>query len=163
MALRMLPIARPCTESFAAMSGVTSKRFCASCEKHVHDLSAGTEEEARALFQKNRGERLCVRFAKDAAGNVRFRGAAIAAALSLAACGSNAVDASTPNAVNAPIMSEAPTEKTDVTNANGEVDVDMGDSIPDDDDRCPDVPTTESISDGCPAASATSSPSDAGK
>jgi hypothetical protein len=157
----MLPVARPCAESFAAMPGDTSKRFCSSCDKHVHDLSAGTEQEARALFEKNRGVRLCVRFAKDGAGNVRFRGAAIAAALSLAACGSNAVDTATPNDVNAPIMSEAP--KTDVTNTNGDVDVDMGDSIPDEQDRCPDEPTTESISDGCPAVPATSDPIDAGK
>jgi hypothetical protein len=163
MALRMLPIARPCAESFAAMSGDTSKRFCSSCDKHVHDLSAGTEQEARALFEKNRGAALCVRFAKDGAGNVRFRGAAIAAAISLAACGSNAVDATTPNDVNAPIMTEAPQTKTDVTNANGDVDVDMGDSIPDELDRCPDQPTSESISDGCPDVPATTDPIDAGR
>jgi hypothetical protein len=160
MGFRLLPIARPCNASFASMRGDATKRFCETCNKHVHDLSAGTEEEARALFEKNRGERLCVRFAKDTFGNVRFRGAAIAAALSLAACGSTPVDASTPNDMNAPIMSEAP--RADA-NENADVDVDMGDSIPDTTDRCPDEPTTESIADGCPDTSATSDPIDAGK
>ena len=93
MGFRLLPIARPCSESFTSMPGGESKRFCASCDKHVHDLSAGTEEDARALFAANRGQRVCVRFAKDAAGNVRFRAAAMATALSLAACGSNPVEA----------------------------------------------------------------------
>ena len=128
------------------MPGGDAKRFCASCDKHVHDLSAGTEEEARALFAANRGERVCVRFKKDGAGNVRFRGAAMAAALSLAACGSNAVDTSTPNDVNAPIMTEAP--KTEVA---PEGDYDMGDGVPDVQDRCPDETDVDpGDSDGCP-------------
>lgn len=158
MAFRLLPIANPCAASFAKMPGTETKRFCASCDKHVHDLSAGTEEEARALFAKNRGERVCVRFAKDAAGNVRFRGAAIAAALSLAACGSNAVDATAPNDVNAQIMSEVPGAKTNAPTPIADVDVDMGDSIPDNADVCPDEPTAESIADGCPNPGNAASP-----
>jgi hypothetical protein len=157
----MLPVARPCAASFAAMPGDATKRFCASCNKHVHDLSAGTEADARALFEKNRGERVCVRFAKDSAGNVRFRGAAMAAAISLAACGSNAVDANAPSDVNGPIMSEAP--KTEVANTNGEGDYDQGDSIPDSIDICPEAPTNESIEDGCPAVPNSVDPIDAGK
>ncbi len=129
---RLLPIAKPCNESFAAMPGDESKRFCESCNKHVHDISEGTEEDARALFAANRGHRVCVRFAKDSAGNVRFRSAVIAAAaISLAACGS-------PNATSSAV--EDPSS----------IDRDMGDAIPDVDDVCPDDPTQADIDDGCP-------------
>ena len=145
MGFRLLPIARPCSESFTSMPGGESKRFCASCDKHVHDLSAGTEEDARALFAANRGQRVCVRFAKDAAGNVRFRAAAMATALSLAACGSNPVEAVAPNDV-VTSMSEAP--RTEVA---PEGDYDMGDGIPDVQDRCPDDPSPNDIEDGCAA------------
>jgi hypothetical protein len=146
MGFRLLPIARPCSESFASMPGGESKRFCSSCDKHVHDLSAGTEEEARALFAANRDRRVCVRFAKDGAGNVRFRAAAMAAALSLAACGSNSVDAVAPSDVVTP-MSEAPKPE-----AVPEGDYDMGDGVPDVQDRCPDDPSPSDIEDGCPEA-----------
>lgn len=127
MALRMLPIARPCTESFAAMPGDDKTRFCEKCGKHVHDLSARTEEEARALFRDARGERTCVRFARDARGNVLFR-AALVAAVSMTSCSSAAP--STP-----PVTPVA-------------VDHDMGDAIPDAIDRCPDEPGDGG--DGCP-------------
>ena len=62
--MRMLPIAKPCRESFADMPGDEKTRFCDKCQKHVYDLSARTEEEARALFLEKRGERTCVRVAK---------------------------------------------------------------------------------------------------
>ncbi len=138
----MLPIARPCAASFAAMPGDATKRFCASCNKHVHDLSSGTEADARALFEKNRGERVCVRFAKDSAGNVRFRGAAVGAALAVAACGSNPHDAAAPNRS----MNETPK-----TEALANDDHDMGDGIPDVNDRCPDEPEGQmDDTDGCP-------------
>ena len=133
MALRLLPIAKPCAASFAEMSGDTRTRFCASCGKDVHDLSARTEEEARAFLREARGTRVCVRFAKDATGNVRFRGAALAAALSLAAC-------SSPTQQPAPITAAAPAQE----------DHDMGDMIPDVEDKCPDPPNGKSGDDGCP-------------
>jgi hypothetical protein len=132
MVMRMLPIARPCTESFAAMPGDDKTRFCDKCQKHVHDLSARTEEEARALFREARGERTCVRFAKDASGNVLFRAAALAAAVSVTSC-SAAAPASPP-----------------ITPV--EVDHDMGDGIPDSVDICPEHPTPED--DGCEMADA---------
>jgi len=127
--MRMLPIAKPCTEPFAAMSGDAKTRFCDKCQKHVYDLSARTEEEARALFREKRGERTCVRFAKDATGNVLFRAAALAAAVSVTSCSS---------AAPSPLP---------VTPAS--VETEMGDSIPDVPDRCPD---DGDGGDGCPAA-----------
>ncbi len=136
MALRMLPIARPCTGSFAAMRGDDRTRFCDACRKEVHDLSARTEEEARALLAAARGARLCVRFARDARGDVRFRAAAtLAAAVSLAAC-SSPVAATTPP--------ETPT-----------VDLyELGDVVPDEVDRCPDDPAAADPATGCPGPGA---------
>jgi len=128
--MRMLPIAKPCTESFAAMPGDEKTRFCDKCDEHVYDLSARTEEEARALFRERRGERTCVRFAKDSSGKVLFRAAALAAAVSVTSC-SSAVPSTPP-----------------VTPA--EVDHDMGDGIPDSVDVCPDEPGPQD--DGCPSA-----------
>jgi hypothetical protein len=131
--MRMLPIARPCTESFAAMPGDDKTRFCDKCQKHVHDLSARTEEEARALFREARGGRTCVRFAKDASGNVLFRAAALAAAVSVTSC-----------------SSAAPTTTPPITPAA--VDHDMGDGVPDSVDLCPEHPGPND-DDGCESAS----------
>ncbi len=130
--MRMLPIARPCTESFAAMPGDDKTRFCDKCEKNVYDLSARTEDEARALFREHRGRRTCVRFAKDASGNVLFV-AALAATFAMTTSCSTA----------------APKPVTPV-----EVDRDMGDGIPDMADRCPDPPTNGDDDDGCPEGDA---------
>ena len=129
MALRILPIAQPCTESFADMPGDERTRFCAKCNKHVHDLSARTEREARALFHRARGERMCVRFARDPSGAVRFRAATLAVAVSLTSCSA------------APVAAVTPVEV---------VDHEMGDGIPDEIDRCPDNTTPPDDTDGCP-------------
>jgi hypothetical protein len=144
MALRLLPIARPCREAFDAMVGDDRTRFCSSCGKHVHDLSAGTEDDARALLATSRGERICVRYARDAQGSIRFRAVATAAAavaLSVAACTTPPVP---PNQPAAPHV----TEET--------VDHEMGDMIPDAEDRCPDDP--EPNDDGCPEPSPAAAP-----
>lgn len=90
--MRSLPIAKPCHESFAAMTGDGQRRHCASCDKDVHDLSAGTEADARAILAaaRARRERVCVRYTPDASGNIHFRAAmvvaAVAAGAALAAC-----------------------------------------------------------------------------
>jgi len=70
MGLRLLPIAKPCSEPYDAMPGDERTRFCDKCEKHVYNLSARTEDEAREVFSKK--ERVCVRYAKTAAGVIRF-------------------------------------------------------------------------------------------
>jgi hypothetical protein len=114
--MRMLPIARPCRESFADMPGDDKTRFCDKCQKHVYDLSARTEEEARALFRERRGERACVRFAKDASGNVLF-----AAALAATVAMTTSCSAAAPTKPVTPV----------------EVDRDMGDAVPDVNDKCP--------------------------
>jgi hypothetical protein len=119
------------------MRGDDKTRFCDTCGKHVHDLSAGTEAEARALFRET--ERPCVRYTRDASGGVRFKAAALAAAASLAACSAPVAEAPTPS-------TPAPT-----TSASAEsVEYDMGDAVLDEVDRCPDEPIEGDSDDGCP-------------
>ena len=50
-----------------------SARFCGSCEKLVHDLSALSEPAARALLRQS-SESLCVRYLHDASGEIWFSG-----------------------------------------------------------------------------------------
>jgi hypothetical protein len=58
-------ITKPCPASWDAMEpGPNGSRFCAVCEKHVHDLGSMSELEARALTG---GGRVCVRVKRSAA------------------------------------------------------------------------------------------------
>ncbi len=125
------------------MPGNDETRFCNSCNKHVHDLSARTEDEARALLDAARGTRICVRYAKDTRGTIRFRAVTMAAAVSLAACTGN--QGSTSPAVAAPVPeARAHVQAED----GGAILYDMGDIIGDVEDRCPNVPVRND--DGCP-------------
>jgi hypothetical protein len=65
-----LPIAQPCDADWEQMDGDESVRFCHRCAKHVHNLSAMSEADARALVATS--ER-CIRYTHDA-GRVRFAG-----------------------------------------------------------------------------------------
>ncbi len=63
-------IQSPCAANWDAMrsdiptSDGNPARFCTSCQKHVHDLSAMTRREAETLLERSRneGHRLCVRY-----------------------------------------------------------------------------------------------------
>ena len=99
-----LPIASPCGQDWEAMTPDGGGRFCASCDRVVHDLSSMSEARAKRLVA-SKGN-LCIRYLFDEHGNVWFagekeplaarllnrakRGAAVAAAiavpLSLQAC-----------------------------------------------------------------------------
>jgi hypothetical protein len=66
-----LKIGTPCHEAWDEMRGTTRKRFCDSCTKDVHDLSAMTQRSARKLVSTS--DNLCVRYTVDAnTGSVRF-------------------------------------------------------------------------------------------
>src|SRR5262245_53635490 len=103
------------------MPGDEKVRVCAACKKHVYDPSMHTEAEGRALFAARKGERTCVRFVRDATGAVRFKAAALAAAVAVAAC-------STHSGERAPNSPECAMDTGDH---------DMGDAIPDVRDECP--------------------------
>ncbi len=66
-----LSIAEPCHADWNAMTGGEQKRFCGSCDKHVHHLSAMTRREATQLMATEVSP--CVRYAHDArTGEVLF-------------------------------------------------------------------------------------------
>jgi len=129
MALRHLRIAAPCNASFDAMEGPGNRRFCESCEKHVHDLSAGTETEARRILDDANGGRICVRYAKRPDGTIRFRAAAAAIALSLAACSAaeGTSDPVEPNAANVPTPPPQPAPSADSDAGPDDTEFLMGD------------------------------------
>lgn len=54
-----LPIPEPCDADWDAMTGDDQRRFCDHCQKHVHDLSAMTESEARGVTSE---PGVCVRY-----------------------------------------------------------------------------------------------------
>ena len=68
-----LPIASPCTEDWDAMDGDERRRSCQKCDKEVVNLSELTDREVQRLFQRKRGQDLCVRYAFDDAGNLELR------------------------------------------------------------------------------------------
>lgn len=74
MKTTQLHIPEPCSADWAAMTGDEKRKFCDACAKHVHDLSAMTLREAEAVLEADRESgHLCVRYAYDAKGDVRFR------------------------------------------------------------------------------------------
>jgi hypothetical protein len=109
-----IPIASPCGADWRTMKPTDTKRFCESCQKHVHDLSAMTRDEARAVLASPPVEGLCVRYLHDAHGDIVFRqgpiaptllvrakrlataAAAAALPLAMAACAGNATTGSPP-------------------------------------------------------------------
>lgn len=59
----------PCSKNWAEMTGDAQKRFCGSCEKDVHNISAMTRKEARKFAAQNSGK-ACVRFERLENGKV---------------------------------------------------------------------------------------------
>ncbi len=68
-----LPIPTPCTEDWDTMTAVGKTLFCATCKKHVHDLTRMTEGEARDVLASKGEASLCVRYLHDAHGDLVFR------------------------------------------------------------------------------------------
>ena len=63
-ALDVIQVNRPCSKAWDEMPGDQQRRFCAHCQKHVHDLSSMSIDEAERLVCASAGN-LCVRFARD--------------------------------------------------------------------------------------------------
>ncbi|MCR9162647.1 MAG: hypothetical protein ACE37F_03240 [Nannocystaceae bacterium] len=64
-------IPEPCNEDWEGMTPEQRGRFCAACQKTVHDLSAMTERDAKVLLATD--EDICVSYLSDARGTVQFR------------------------------------------------------------------------------------------
>ena len=59
--LNVIRVREPCHESWEAMTGDDTRRFCNGCQRYVHNLSAMPREEAERLVCEAAG-RLCVRY-----------------------------------------------------------------------------------------------------
>lgn len=71
--LDQLDVVEPCHEPWDAMRPVDpSRRHCASCAKHVHDVAAMTRAEAERLMSSPTTD-LCIRFMRDGNGRVLTR------------------------------------------------------------------------------------------
>jgi hypothetical protein len=68
--LPVIEVASPCTVDWERMTGDEQSRFCAHCDRHVHDLSAMGSEEVIDLVCESAG-RLCVRFERTVGGEVK--------------------------------------------------------------------------------------------
>lgn len=68
-------IPEPCNEDWEGMTPEQRGRFCAACQKKVHDLSAMTEDDAKALLASD--DDICVSYLSDTQGTVRFKPAQI--------------------------------------------------------------------------------------
>jgi Ankyrin repeats (3 copies) len=67
-----LQVSEPCSADWGSMSGDDRVRFCAHCQKHVHNLSEFTPREALDLVLRA-GGRLCLSIERDARGVPRTR------------------------------------------------------------------------------------------
>lgn len=65
--LDVLEVKTPCPADWDAMNGDDQLRFCGHCNRHVHNLSAMTEDAATRLLCERAGQ-LCVRFSRDSKG-----------------------------------------------------------------------------------------------
>ena len=90
-----LKIPSPCSADWSTMAGDDRKRFCTQCQKHVHDLSAMTEPQARAVLAQ---PRVCVRYTARADGQVQFRPASRRALLQRGALAAGLLAVSLPAA-----------------------------------------------------------------
>jgi hypothetical protein len=68
--LPVIEVTEPCSADWNAMAGDDRTRFCAHCERHVHDLSAMRSDEVADLFCRSAGS-LCVRFERAMDGQVK--------------------------------------------------------------------------------------------
>jgi len=64
-----LVITKPCSQNWGAMNGDERKRFCAQCGKHVFNLSAMTEREAKTFASESNGDE-CVSYVRTVDGNI---------------------------------------------------------------------------------------------
>ena len=96
-----VPIPEPCGEDWDAMDGDERRRFCRSCAKHVHDLSAVSAPEAEALLAD--GDR-CVRYRARPDGRLRHHPVLAGAALGALLVGVPAAASVTPPVDGAAVL-----------------------------------------------------------
>lgn len=70
--LHRLRVVKPCSASWAAMTGEGAQRHCAACDRQVHDLARLTPEEIERLIAAENG-RLCGRLTRAPGGHLVTR------------------------------------------------------------------------------------------
>jgi hypothetical protein len=78
MNTRNITIPTPCFAAWDAMtheSSLSKSRFCALCQKDVHDLSAMTRRQAETILAQSEASAasLCVRYRADHQGHIQFQ------------------------------------------------------------------------------------------
>lgn len=68
-----IPIPIPCTENWDTMTPAGRTRFCATCKKHVQDISGMSESDAREVLARRVRDDLCVSYLFDKHGDVVFQ------------------------------------------------------------------------------------------
>jgi len=68
--LPVIDVPSPCPADWYAMAGDDRRRFCAHCQRHVHDLSAMRSDEVLDLICQSAGN-LCVQFERAPDGQVK--------------------------------------------------------------------------------------------
>ena len=68
-----LPLSFRCSLDWEKMTIADKGRFCADCKKVVHDVSAMTKSEAKALLADGKKSELCIRYIADRDGQVIFK------------------------------------------------------------------------------------------
>ena len=71
--LKQIRVKSPCQESWEAMSGDETNRFCEKCQHTVHDLTALTPKEAEKLFAEAT-RTPCVRYLPGEDGAPIYKG-----------------------------------------------------------------------------------------
>jgi hypothetical protein len=69
ISLNTIGVKTPCDVPWAGMQGDGKVRFCSQCQRHVHNLSEMSADEAERLVCQAAGE-LCIRFSRDRNGGV---------------------------------------------------------------------------------------------
>jgi outer membrane protein OmpA-like peptidoglycan-associated protein len=164
--MRALPILDPCHQPWETMRGDERSRHCPTCDRRVHDLSAGTEARARAVLALFGATGVCVRYETGVADAIRHatqerepRHVGIALGLLAAAVATGCSPPASPPLAPAPpampvcVPAEAP-PRTDITHApQATADAD-GAGVPDAEDACPNAPGPRSDDknrNGCPS------------
>ena len=70
ISLQQVRVAEPCPKAWNDLAGDgDASRFCAHCNRHVHNLSAMTEDAAQRLVCESAG-RLCIAYVPNEQGGV---------------------------------------------------------------------------------------------
>ena len=73
LSLDMIQIDRPCDADWDAMTGDDARRFCESCQLHVHKLASMSRRDAEQVVESGSSGRVCVQIQRDHRGRVLTR------------------------------------------------------------------------------------------